>query len=58
MAELVCVPGNPGIARVGRCLAGDVLDPDEMLQLAAREQIDLTVVGPELPLSVAYSMLS
>src|SRR3989442_4615694 len=55
VAELVCLPGNPGIARVARCLAGDVLDPDVMLQLVAREQIDLTVVGPDLLRSVGIA---
>src|SRR5439155_17999681 len=55
VAELVCLPGNPGIAGVARCLAGDVLNPDELLKLAARQQIDLTVVGPELPLSVGIA---
>jgi phosphoribosylamine---glycine ligase len=33
----------------------DLADPDAMLELADREQIDLTVVGPELPLSVGVA---
>jgi phosphoribosylamine---glycine ligase len=49
--EVVCAPGNPGIAAIARCLAVDVQDPSAILALAEREQIDLTVVGPELPLS-------
>src|SRR5688500_682345 len=48
---IVCAPGNPGIAAVARCVAADVANPPELLALADREQIDLTVVGPELPLS-------
>ncbi len=48
---LVCAPGNPGISRVARCLPIDTSDVDALLVLADREQIDLTVVGPELPLS-------
>jgi phosphoribosylamine--glycine ligase len=51
VTEVVCVPGNPGIAAVARCLPGDPGDPSALLALAARERIDLTVIGPELPLS-------
>lgn len=49
--EVVCAPGNPGIASVARCVPVDAGDPSALLALAGREQIDLTVVGPELPLS-------
>ncbi|HSL20746.1 MAG TPA: phosphoribosylamine--glycine ligase [Vicinamibacterales bacterium] len=49
-ADLFCVPGNPGIARHARLLAADVADPASLLDLVSRERIDLTVVGPELPL--------
>jgi phosphoribosylamine--glycine ligase len=51
VAEIVCAPGNPGIAAVARCIPVDVGDPSALLALAEREQIDLTVVGPEVPLS-------
>ena len=51
VSELVCAPGNPGIAQLARTLPVDLTDPDELAALAAREAIDLTVVGPELPLS-------
>jgi phosphoribosylamine---glycine ligase len=49
--EVVCAPGNPGMCAIARCLAVDVSDPDALLALATREQVDLTVIGPELPLS-------
>jgi phosphoribosylamine--glycine ligase len=48
--SLTCVPGNPGIARVARTLAGDPDDAESLLELVRRERIDLTVVGPEAPL--------
>ena len=51
VAEVICVPGNPGISRVARCIPGDQADPHALVEIAAREEIDLTVVGPELPLS-------
>jgi phosphoribosylamine---glycine ligase len=48
--EILCAPGNPGIARVARLCAVDAANADALLALAEREQVDLTVVGPELPL--------
>jgi phosphoribosylamine---glycine ligase len=48
---VICAPGNPGIASVARCLPADVSDPSGLLALAESQDVDLTVVGPELPLS-------
>ena len=48
---VICAPGNPGIASAARCLPADVRNPAELLALAESQNIDLTVVGPELPLS-------
>src|SRR5438094_1731066 len=48
--DVVCAPGNAGIARSVRTAAVDVADPSAVVALARRERIDLTVVGPELPL--------
>ena len=48
---VICAPGNPGIASVARCLPADVSVPAELLAIAEGQDIDLTVVGPELPLS-------
>jgi phosphoribosylamine--glycine ligase len=47
---LCCAPGNPGMRRIADVHDVDVADPDAVLALADRQQIDLTVVGPELPL--------
>ena len=55
VAALVAAPGNPGIARLARTVAADLSDPDALVDLAVRERIDLTVVGPELPLSVGVA---
>ena len=55
VGELVCAPGNPGIARLARTLPVDLSDIDAVLSLAEREQIDFTVVGPELPLSLGLA---
>jgi phosphoribosylamine---glycine ligase len=51
VAEVVCAPGNPGMQQVGRCVALDLEDPSAALALAEREQVDLTVVGPEAALA-------
>jgi phosphoribosylamine--glycine ligase len=48
--EVLCAPGNAGIAAVARLAAVDAADPAALLALAERESVDLTVVGPELPL--------
>ena len=50
VSALFCAPGNVGIAAVARLVAVDPADPDALLALIERESIDLTVVGPELPL--------
>ena len=48
--ELLALPGNPGIAQVARCVAGDPTDVDAVTALALAERVDLVVVGPEAPL--------
>jgi phosphoribosylamine--glycine ligase len=53
--QIVCAPGNPGIARIARCVAADLMNPDDLLTIAARERIDLTIVGPELPLTAGVA---
>src|SRR5215470_8512414 len=51
VAALLCAPGNPGIARQARTVPLDPTDAEAVADLAAREHIDLTIVGPEVPLS-------
>jgi len=52
VTEVVCAPGNGGIAQVARCVPVDLKDVDAMVRLADAERPDLTIVGPELPLSL------
>jgi phosphoribosylamine---glycine ligase len=47
---LLAAPGNPGMAPLARLVPVDPGDPEALLDLARRERVDLTVVGPELPL--------
>ena len=57
VSEVVCAPGNPGIAQVARVAPIDAADPAALLAFAERERIDLTVVGPELPLECGVADL-
>ena len=47
---LLAAPGNPGIARHATCMPVAADAVDGLGALARRERIDLTVVGPEVPL--------
>lgn len=49
---LYCAPGNPGIAEHARCIDIKVSDVEGLLRFARAEEVDLTVVGPEFPLSL------
>ena len=48
--EVISAPGNPGTAALGRVVPVNLSQPADVLALAAREQVDFTVVGPEAPL--------
>lgn len=50
--KIYCAPGNPGIAEQAECVALAVDDLDGLLAFALDKAIDLTVVGPELPLTL------
>src|SRR5580692_9000235 len=52
VSEVVCAPGNGGIAALARCVAVDAGDLAALTAVVEREQPDLTVIGPELPLSL------
>jgi phosphoribosylamine--glycine ligase len=49
--ELFCSPGNAGIAEIADCPPLASSDPEAVADFVARQGIDLTVVGPELPLA-------
>jgi phosphoribosylamine---glycine ligase len=52
ISQLYCAPGNGGIADDAECLPADLKDLHSITTLAARLKPDLTVVGPELPLTL------
>ena len=55
--EVVCAPGNAGTSQVARRHPLDVSDPAAILALAEAEAVDLTVIGPELPLALGVQDL-
>ena len=52
ISQLYCAPGNGGIADDAECLPLDLKSLESITALATRLQPDLTVVGPELPLTL------
>ena len=52
VTEVVCAPGNGGMSGIARCVAADLKSLDAMVHLVEAEQPGLTIVGPELPLSL------
>jgi phosphoribosylamine---glycine ligase len=50
LEELHAAPGNPGIARLGRCHPVHAEDGEGLLALAGSLDADLVVVGPDAPL--------
>jgi phosphoribosylamine---glycine ligase len=50
VTEMVCTPGNPGIAALARCCPGDQ-SPPSVTALAQAEGVGLVIVGPEAPLA-------
>lgn len=50
--ELVAAPGNAGMAQAARCVPVSQTDVADMLRVVEEERPDLTIVGPETPLSL------
>ena len=48
--ELHVAPGNPGIAQIAQCHPLAITNNQAILELAQQLQVDLVVVGPEVPL--------
>jgi len=57
VSQLYAAPGNAGIGMIAHCLPIKADDPTGLRDFAGRERIDLTVVGPELPLTLGIADL-
>lgn len=55
ISELYAAPGNPGIAALGTCVPIPADAVVELAEFAASLRMDLTVVGPELPLTLGIA---
>jgi len=49
--QIACAPGNAGIGGIAWCLHMDADDIEVLAQYAEKTGVDLTVVGPEVPLT-------
>jgi phosphoribosylamine---glycine ligase len=58
--QVICAPGNPGIAEIAQVDAVDITDVSSVVSLAKKHKPDLVVIGPEAPLvaGVADELLS
>ncbi len=52
VTEVIAAPGNGGIAQIARCVPVDVNSLQSLLDIVVRENPDLTVIGPEVPLAL------
>lgn len=48
--EVICAPGNAGMAAFARCIPASASDVPALVELVRQEQVDHVVVGPEAPL--------
>ncbi|MDO5739685.1 MAG: phosphoribosylamine--glycine ligase [Ornithinimicrobium sp.] len=55
VSTLLVLPGNPGIAAIATCVAGDPTQAQQVLEVARAEGVGLVVVGPEAPLVAGVS---
>ena len=48
--KIYCAPGNAGISSIAECINIGDSDIESLLKFAKENKIDLTIVGPEIPL--------
>lgn len=57
IAKIYCAPGSAGIGELAELVAIGVEQIEQLAAFAVKENIDLTVVGPELPLTLGIADL-
>lgn len=50
--KIYAAPGNPGMADLAECIDIAVTDVEALVEFAQNQKIDLTIVGPEAPLTL------
>ena len=57
VGRLYCAPGNAGISRVAECVPVKAEDLEGIRDFCVKEEIDMAVIGPEVPLSMGITDL-
>jgi phosphoribosylamine---glycine ligase len=57
LTKLFCAPGSAAIGELAQCVAINPEQIEKLADFAEKEKIDLTVVGPELPLTLGITDL-
>jgi phosphoribosylamine--glycine ligase len=57
VTRLFCAPGSTAIGDLAECVPISPEEIEKLAEFAEREKIDLTVVGPELPLTLGITDL-
>ncbi|MBI4618717.1 MAG: phosphoribosylamine--glycine ligase [Desulfobacterales bacterium] len=52
VSKIYCAPGNGGISRLAECVDIQATDVHSLSKFAKQERVGLTVVGPEVPLTM------
>ena len=55
VGELIVAPGNAGTAGIAQNIPIGLDDVDSLLSFALQDNVDLTVVGPEVPLAIGLT---
>ncbi len=50
VTEIYCAPGNPGIAKLAKCVNIKVENIGALVEFSREMKINMTIVGPEIPL--------
>ncbi|MDA0986890.1 MAG: phosphoribosylamine--glycine ligase [Bacteroidetes bacterium] len=48
--KLIAIPGNPGISEIAECVNININEIEKIINFVKINKIDLTIVGPEIPL--------
>ena len=48
--DILSMPGNPGLAELGTCLAGDPAQHEDVIEAVRQHDVELVIIGPEAPL--------
>jgi len=57
VTKILCAPGSAAIGQLAECVGSGSEQIEKLADFAVKEKIDLTIVGPELPLTLGISDL-